>query len=81
MVDKVGVEPTSRGGFMPAFHNATRPYYWRGGWDSNPRTLADLRFSRPVHSTAMRPPQIRDAPGELPRRPGFLLWHMTSILA
>ena len=26
MVDTVGVEPTSRGGFMPAFHNATYPY-------------------------------------------------------
>ena len=24
---------------------------------------------------------LRDAPGELPRRPGYLLWHMTSILA
>ena len=22
---------------------------WRGGWDLNPRTLAGLRFSRPVH--------------------------------
>ena len=22
---------------------------WRRGWDSNPRTLAGLRFSRPVH--------------------------------
>ena len=26
MVDKVGVGPTSPGGFMPAFHNATCPY-------------------------------------------------------
>ena len=26
LVDTVGVEPTSRGGFMPAFHNATYPY-------------------------------------------------------
>ena len=26
MVDKVRVELTSRGGFMPAFHNATYPY-------------------------------------------------------
>ena len=25
LVDMVGVEPTSRGGFMPAFHNATYP--------------------------------------------------------
>ena len=28
---------------------------WRRGWDSNPRTLARCRFSRPVPSTA-RPP-------------------------
>ena len=26
MVDKVGIEPTSRGGVSPAFHNATYPY-------------------------------------------------------
>ena len=26
MVDKVGVEPTSRGGLCPAFPNATYPY-------------------------------------------------------
>ena len=26
MVDMVGIEPTSPGGFMPAFHNATCPY-------------------------------------------------------
>ena len=33
LVDKVGVEPTSRGGFMPAFHNATYPYKFGGeGW-------------------------------------------------
>lgn len=25
-MDKVGVEPTSRGGVSPAFHNATYPY-------------------------------------------------------
>lgn len=26
LVDKVGIEPTSRGGVSPAFHNATYPY-------------------------------------------------------
>ena len=31
---------------------------WRRGWDSNPRTLAGLRFSRPVHSTRLCDPSI-----------------------
>ena len=31
---------------------------WRGEWDSNPRRLAPLRFSKPAHSTTMRPPRI-----------------------
>ena len=28
---------------------------WRRRWDSNPRTLAGLRFSRPAQSTALPP--------------------------
>ncbi len=28
---------------------------WRRGWDSNPRTLAGLRFSRPARSTTLPP--------------------------
>ena len=30
--------------------------FWRREWDSNPRTLAGLRFSRPVHSTRLCDP-------------------------
>src|SRR5690606_30184917 len=28
---------------------------WRRGWDSNPRTLSGLRFSRPARSTTLPP--------------------------
>src|SRR5437868_1360002 len=28
---------------------------WRKGWDSNPRALSGLLFSRQAHSTTMRP--------------------------
>ena len=44
MVDKVGVEPTSRGGFMPAFHNATRPY------NAFPTDLLSAGFLAPAAS-------------------------------
>ena len=30
-------------------------FYWRKGWDSNPRMLAHRRFSRPVQSTTLPP--------------------------
>ncbi len=29
--------------------------FWRKGWDSNPRTVARRRFSRPVQSTTLPP--------------------------
>ena len=31
---------------------------WRRGWDSNPRDLAALRFSRPTRSTTLPPLQV-----------------------
>ena len=52
----------SRPGSKPAPYAPKRParsLEWRRGWDSNPRTLARCRFSRPVPSTAWLP--LRDA--------------------
>ena len=37
-------------------HTSLYSFRWRRGWDLNPRTLADLRFSRPVHSTRLCDP-------------------------
>ena len=49
--------------------------YWRRGWDSNPRILADQRFSRPPLSTTQPPLRKRasiliiNLTGDLPTRP------------
>ena len=40
----------------------TTMWCWRRGWDSNPRALADLRFSRPVHSTRLCDPSMVERP-------------------
>ena len=37
---------------------APGPPAWRRGWDSNPRNLAALRFSRPAQSTTLPPLQF-----------------------
>ena len=55
--------------------------YWRKRQDSNLHAVADERFSRPRQYQLCLLFHMRDAPGELLRRPGYLLWHMTSILA
>ena len=56
--------------------------WWRRRQDSNLHRVAPERLSRPWQYQLCLLLQImRDAPDELPKRPGFLLWHMTSILA
>ena len=56
----------------------TPPYWWKGVY-----LLSHLKLDGaplPVAARASEKSLLRDAPGVLPRCPGLLLWHMTSIL-
>ena len=55
----------------------TPPYWWKGVYLLNHLKLDGAPL--PVTARASEKSLLRDAPDELLRRPGYLLWHMTSI--